>query len=160
MRSNYPHITLFLGMLGVSALLFSCGGNTAKSTKKTPKKLPETYQDTLEATIDSLHIKSNYDMKTVDQKHHKEFIENLARIEDEFGEQWDFCTCVVKNDSIDKAFKKPGLGDLEFDRLVVRSDTIEARCKAFLVQSPSQTPEERESHKRKVRNCLKEAGIK
>ncbi len=109
-------------------------------------------------TIDK-HIISDYDMSTVDKKNQKEFKQSLAKIEKIHGEQWDFCTCVVKNDSINKAFAKP-VSDKEFDRLSDRFDEIDSKCKAFLAQSPNVTPEERVAHEKKVKKCLKEAGIK
>lgn len=111
-------------------------------------------QDTLDK-----HIISDYDMSTVDKKNQKEFKQNLAKIEKIHGEQWDFCTCVVKNDSINKAFAKP-VSDEAFDRLSDRFDEIDSKCKAFLAQSPNVTPEERVAHEKKVKKCLKEAGIK
>lgn len=86
-------------------------------------------------------------------------MESLIEIEKKYGEQWDFCTCVIKNDSINKAFSKP-VSDSEFDRLSERFDVIDEKCKAFLVQNPNVTPEERVEHERKVKKCLKEAGIK
>lgn len=104
-------------------------------------------------------IISDIDMSNVDDKHSEEFMHSLIDIEKKYGEQWDFCTCVVKNDSINKAFSKP-VGDQEFDRLSARFDVIDEKCKAFLVHDPSITPEERSNHERKVRKCLKEAGIK
>jgi len=111
-------------------------------------------QDTLDK-----HIISDYDMSTVDKKNQKEFKQNLAKIEKIHGEQWDFCTCVLKNDSINKAFAKP-VSDKEFDRLSDRFDEIDSKCKAFLAQSPNVTPEERIAHEKKVKKCLKSAGIK
>jgi len=103
---------------------------------------------------------SDYDMSLVDDKNSEDFKRSLVDIEKKYGEQWDFCTCVVKNDSINKAFSSPVSSDKEFDRLSDRFDVIEAKCKAFLVQNPNVTPEERAKHERKVKNCLKEAGIK
>jgi len=111
-------------------------------------------QDTLDK-----QIISDYDMSTVDKKNKKEFKENLVKIEKEHGEQWDFCTCVVKNDSINKAFSKQ-VSDKEFDRLSDRFDEIDQKCKAFLAQNPNTTPDERAKHEKKVKKCLKEAGIK
>lgn len=107
----------------------------------------------------SVHIESNYDLSTVEEKDLAEFKENLAQIEKKHGEQWDFCTCVVKNDSINKAFMKD-LSDQEFDRLSDRFDVIDQHCKAFLTQSSSVTPEERSIHEKKVKKCLKEAGVR
>jgi len=104
-------------------------------------------------------IISDYDMSDVDKKNQLDFKETLVKIEKEHGEQWDFCTCVVKNDSINKAFSQP-VSDAAFDKLSARFDEIDKRCKAFLAQNPNVTPEERAKHEKKVKKCLKEAGIK
>lgn len=87
-----------------------------------------------------------------------ELQESIAKIEEKYGEQWDFCDCVVKGDSINKAFSKPNLPDKEFDRLSARFDEIDSRCQAFRIQDASRTPEQRELHEKKVRNCLRDAG--
>ena len=137
--------------------LFSCSSD------------PEVNSDGVDSDNDSVEntdksdtlndkVESDYDMSLVDADNREEFKENLAKIEKEHGEQWDFCTCVVKNDSINKAFQKDQ-SDKEFDRLSNRFDEIDEHCKAFLVQSPNVTPEERAKHERKVKNCLKEAKI-
>lgn len=118
--------------------------------------------ETVAPEIDSLVKKSisQYDLSTVDKENSKEFMENLVKIEKEFGEQWSFCDCVVKGDSINKAFSSPNLSDAEFERLSDRFDYIDSRCKAFRIQNPNATPEERADHEKKVKKCLKEAGIK
>jgi len=89
-----------------------------------------------------------------------ELKESIAKIEEKYGEQWDFCDCVVKGDSINKAFAKKNLPDAEFDRLAKRFDVIDEKCQAFRIQEANRTPEQRDLHERKVRKCLKEAGIK
>jgi len=114
-----------------------------------------------ERLSDSLdkEIISDYDMSMVDKENQTAFKENLVKIEKEHGAQWDFCTCVVKNDSINKAFAQP-VSDQTFDKLSDRFDEIDKHCKAFLAQNPNQTPEERIKHEKKVKKCLKAAGIK
>lgn len=138
--------------------VFSCGsdGNNPEDAvnSKDSTAVGVDIQDTLDK-----QIISDYDMSTVDKKNSKEFKENLVKIEKQFGEQWGFCDCVVKNDSINKAFSKE-VSDKEFDRLSDRFDEIDQKCKAFLTQSPNTTPEERTKHEKKVKKCLKEAGIK
>lgn len=89
-----------------------------------------------------------------------ELQESIAKIEEKYGEQWDFCDCVIKGDSINKAFSKPNLPDAEFDRLAKRFDEINIKCQAFRIQDASRTPEQREEHEKKVRKCLKDAGVK
>lgn len=160
MRTGNLHTVfgiLFILVSAISINVFNGASHSDEEYHHIPAN--PTYEDTLQAQKDSLKIESEYDMETVDKKHQKEFMENLAHIEKEFGQQWDFCTCVVKNDSIDRAFKKD-LSDAEFDRVAARFDVVEKRCKAFLVQSPNQTPDERQAHNQKVRDCLKAAGVK
>lgn len=85
-----------------------------------------------------------------------DFKENKKVIEKKFGEQWDFCTCVVLNDSIDKAVKA---GNMD-DKLMDRFDVVDQKCKSFLVMDNSRTPEERMLHDKKIQKCLREAGVK
>lgn len=89
-----------------------------------------------------------------------EFKENKKKIEAIYGEQWGFCECVVKGDSINKAFAKSNISDEEFDRLSKRFDVIDEKCQAFRIQDANRTPEERALHEKKVRKCLKNAGAK
>ncbi len=81
-------------------------------------------------------------------------------IEKKFGKQWDFCDCVVKNDSINKVFENAdALSEEEFNAAFERMEEIDKHCKE-LTSAPNTTPDERARHKRKVRKCLKAAGIK
>ena len=68
----------------------------------------------------------------------------------------DFCKCVVANDSLDKAVKA---GDIT-DKLMERFDEVDRKCKSFLVMDNMHTPEERAKHDKKIRNCLRAAGIR
>tara|TARA_R110002072_G_scaffold192412_2_gene349398 strand:- start:342 stop:794 length:453 start_codon:yes stop_codon:yes gene_type:complete len=138
--------------------IFSCKTETENSID------PEIVSDSIPELVDTQEldsiIVSDYDMTDIDTKDVKEFKENLVKIEEEFGEQWDFCTCIVKGDSINKAFMDPGISDSEFNRLSERFDVIDEKCKAFRVQNPNITPTERAAHEKKVKKCLKEAGLK
>lgn len=148
MNKTYIYITLITLLSCVS-----CNSNSGSQPEggfKQRYRAVRTIQD---------RIISKIDISEVDEKHSQEFMESLIEIEKKYGEQWDFCTCVIKNDSINKAFSKP-VSDSEFDRLSERFDVIDEKCKAFLVQNPNVTPEERVEHERKVKKCLKEAGIK
>ena len=107
--------------------------------------------------LDTLNIKSDYSMGTVDAKERKEFRQNLVKIEQKHGIQWDFCTCVVANDSINTVLKVANLPDSKLDKLLERLTVVEEKCQAFLVQSPDRTPDERARHEKKVRDCLKAA---
>ncbi|MCT4560618.1 MAG: hypothetical protein N4A41_04495 [Crocinitomicaceae bacterium] len=82
----------------------------------------------------------------------RDFKENKKKIEKKYGNQWDFCRCVVANDSIDKVVKS-GV-DLD-QKFMDRFEEIDAKCKAFLVMNPNNTPEERQLHERKIQECLK-----
>lgn len=110
--------------------------------------------DTSAITVDTTSVlpDSLQELGYVDEK---EETNNI--IEQKYGKQWDFCDCAVKNDSINKAIETAG--DDEFDAILARMDVIESHCKELLT-APNTTPEERSKHRRKIRKCLKEAGIK
>lgn len=148
-------------LLSLSILLYSCCGYSSSSEKSGHGIIHDTHMTNVDGDeVDhDVDVQSDYDMDMVDEDDMEEFKENLAHIEKEHGEQWDFCTCVVKNDSINKAFSQP-VSDAEFDRLSNRFDEIETHCQAFLVQNPNATPEERAKHEKKVKKCLKDAGVK
>jgi hypothetical protein len=80
--------------------------------------------------------------------------EATVEIVKKYGEQWDFCTCVVKQDSINAAMLRDDISDDEFDRLMERSDYVDNKCKTLLIQ-PNNTPEDRAKHEKKVKNCLR-----
>jgi hypothetical protein len=151
-------LKITIAFISLLLILFSCGEKSKDSKPDEVKVEIMTEDDSLTATKDSLHIKSEMDMSLVDPKDRKEFLKNLAEIEKKHGEQWDFCTCVLKNDSINKAFMKE-LSDEAFDKLSLRFDVIDAKCKAFLAQNPNQTPDDRAKHEKKVRDCLRAEGI-
>jgi len=106
--------------------------------------------DTISKLADSL-VKDGYVDETVQ-------LEKV--IEEKYGKQWDFCDCVIKNDSINKAMSNlDGVSDEDVDKLFLRWDKIESHCMKLLT-APNKTPDERNRHARKVRKCLKNAGIK
>ena len=135
----------------------SCSGGDSKDVEGTDKTDKDSLLNDDLFENDTLTIKSDYKMDNVDAKQRKEFRENLAQIEEKHGVQWDFCTCIVANDSINKAVQVPNLSDVKFNKLLDRLTTVEEKCQAFLVQNPSVTPEERARHEKKVRDCLRAA---
>jgi hypothetical protein len=112
--------------------LTACSGEGKQSAKSTSVEVKK--QTTVKRNTDSLTAK--------------------------YGEQWDFCNCVVKGDSINKSFLKPNLPDKEFERLSNRFDEIDEKCQAFRIQDANRTPEERAIHEKKVKKCLKAAKAK
>lgn len=138
-------------------MLLSCGEEPTK--KKGDKQEIEVDSLNVEDPLDTntVAIVSDYTMDNVDPKERREFKENLAEIEKKHGVQWDFCTCTVANDSLNKAFQVPNLPDAKVDKLIDRLSVVEEKCQAFLVQNPNQTPEERARHEKKVRDCLRAA---
>lgn len=99
-----------------------------------------TSSDKVETKLDTMVI--------VDE----EFVENKMKIEQKFGEQWDFCRCVLANDSLDRLIKNNAELD---DNFMEAFNEVDQKCKAFLVMSPNKTPEERNTHENKIKNCLK-----
>jgi hypothetical protein len=80
--------------------------------------------------------------------------ESLQIIEKKYGHQWDFCDCVLKGDSLNKALQNTKLSEAETSRLMNRFEEIDRRCQAFRITDPNRTPREREAHERKVMQCL------
>lgn len=91
--------------------------------------------------------------KNLPKKHSKEKQDNHVKIVAKYGEQWDFCTCIQANDSINKVSEK-GLSEKQAEILMKRWEIVENKCKEFLT-NPNRTLEEREIHEMKVAKCLK-----
>lgn len=154
MKAKYLILTIF-----ITTLIISCNStdnDESTNSNGTDSSMVDTTQmygmliDTTSSLPDSL-LEAGYVEETE---------EIATEIEKKYGVQWDFCDCVVKNDSIQKAINNSNdLSDEEFDALFARLDVIDNHCKE-LITTPNTTPEERDRHKRKVRKCLKEAGIK
>ncbi len=82
--------------------------------------------------------------------------EDIANaIEEKYGVQWDFCDCVVKNDSVNGAIEDAE-SDADFDKVLARMEVIDQHCKELLT-TPNTTPDERAKHERRVRKCLTNA---
>lgn len=144
---------MFLKITSIFALLtfliFSCKNET------NPLNNLKTKEDTDSSEIDSIKIIKDSPKKIEIINEKAEKVENHTKIVEKYGEQWDFCSCVIKNDSINKAFEK-NLSDNQSEKLMVRWEFVENKCKEFLT-TPNTTPEEREAHELKVKRCLKNA---
>ena len=82
-----------------------------------------------------------------------EIQEAQEEIVKKYGEQWDFCTCIVKSDSVNTALMEAP--DDMFDLVMERSEYIDSKCKGLLIQ-PNATPEERAVHEKRVKKCLRD----
>ena len=81
-------------------------------------------------------------------------------IEKKYGVQWDFCDCIVKSDSINKIMSNlEGVSDEQIDVVFARWEEIDKHCKG-LITAPNTTPDERSKYSKKVKRCLRNAGIK
>lgn len=138
---------LFLALFAVS-----CGSNeTCKDceTEMTTDTIVEA--DNLEAALkDTITEKKSV---AIENK------ENHEKIVKKYGEQWDFCTCVVANDSINDAFEKGNMTPKQEEKLMARWEYVDNKCKELLT-TPNTTPEERAKHDKKVMKCLKQNGLK
>ena len=89
----------------------------------------------------------------------EELKDNHAKIVKKYGEQWDFCKCVVANDSITDAAEKGTLTDKQYEVLMSRWEYVDLKCKE-LTTFDNTTPEEREKHEKRVNKCLRQNGLK
>lgn len=133
----------------LTLLLVSC------MDQKKEKKLHSKQEKSKDSTSNVLSkTKETKKMiKVIDPKTEK--LEEHAKIVAKYGEQWDFCNCVLKNDSINKALEKT-LSDKQTEKLMLRWEFVDTKCKDFLT-TPNTTPEERSKHEWKVKQCLKNA---
>ncbi len=106
-------------------------------------------------TIDTLTISDDsLEAQGYDVKEDEKIEENLEK---KYGEQWEFCDCIVRNDSVNKALETAT--DAQVDKIIARMDVIEKHCKKMLTV-PNTTPEERAKYQRKVNKCLRQNGLK
>jgi len=138
-------------ILFLSLVLFSCSEKKANCTDCNDCGVNLNIKEV--SMEEALTQAKNINKVLVDST---ELKESMAKIEEKYGVQWDFCHCVVVNDSIDKAIKAGNTTD----KLMERWDYVDKKCQAFRIQDPNRTPEERDAHERRVKKCLKEAGIK
>ena len=138
---------LYLSLVAIFGLFSSCSGEGEADTTDTSDSLM------LDTIADTTLVDSSLFMN--DSGYVDEESETNTIIEAIYGEQWEFCDCVVKNDSINKILEKAG-DDADYDGILERMDVIDMHCKTMLT-TPNTTPDERETHNRKVRKCLKNA---
>lgn len=125
-------------------ICFSCTEKKSKTNStSTEKQLVK--KDSVKPEIKEIKIISKKNEKT----------DNHNKIIEKFGEQWDFCKCVLANDSINSAFEKT-VTDAATNKLMKRWENVEVKCKEFLT-SENKTPEQRIEHELKVKKCLKNA---
>ena len=122
--------------------------------------------DRLEIDTDTLHVDTSIGIDTtainpidtvsVDSAGYIDEDAALSTtIEKIYGEQWDFCACVVKNDSVNNAIMETE-DEGVIDIIPARMEVIDLHCKEMLT-TPNTTPEERSKHERKVSKCLRDA---
>jgi hypothetical protein len=133
----------------LTLILISCVEQ--KKEEKLPSNQKKSKDSTSITPITSEETKKI--VKVIDPKTEK--LEVHAKIVAKYGEQWDFCSCVMKNDSINKALEKT-LTDKQTEKLMARWEFVDTKCKDFLT-TPNTTPEERSKHEWKVKQCLKNA---
>jgi len=143
---------VYFQFLFLSLFVISCGSNEECTDCQI-----ETKVDTV-AKADDLSTVLK-DTATEKKAISVELKENHEKIVKKYGEQWDFCTCVVANDSINDAFEKGGMTPKQEEKLMARWEYLDNKCKEMLT-TPNTTPEERAKHDKKVMKCLKQNGLK
>lgn len=118
------------------------------TTQRTVERQENKANDTITEEKESADtVSEEYEDPAV-QEAHKEIVKK-------YGTQWDFCTCVRKNDSVNSAMLADDVSDSDMDVLFERSAHIDEKCKGLLIQ-PNAKPEDRAKHQTKVKKCLEE----
>jgi len=139
-----------LTLFSFALLLFvSCGSDK----KCTDCDKPKVEKDTI---VDPMAEALKNDTAAVDNTQERGEIHQ--KIVKKYGEQWDFCKCVIANDSITDAVEK-GIKPQDEEKFMARWDYVDRKCKE-LTTFDNTTPEERMKHEKRVNKCLKDAGLK
>jgi len=141
MKTNFH---LFLSITAL--ILVSCNGNQNQPAEE----VVVTDSLLIVEKTDSL-VQEEVIIKGVSKD--PEIQEAQEEIVKKYGEQWDFCTCIVKSDSVNTALMEAP--DDMFDLVMERSEYIDSKCKGLLIQ-PNATPEERAAHEKRVKKCLRD----
>ena len=139
-------------LLSLGLFVISCGSNEECKDCEL-----ENSNDSI-AKIDDLETALK-DTVEVKKSVSAEMQENHEKIVKKYGEQWDFCTCVVANHSINDAFERGGMTPKQEEKLMARWEYVDNKCKELLT-TPNTTPEERARHDKKVMKCLKQNGLR
>lgn len=125
--------------------LLSCENGESNATN------PLLITDSSTLSVDTTQTTHrDIDLKDDEEQEEEEIVNKIVA---NYGEQWDFCLCITKNDSIDKAILENDLSDKDLDQLLARMNYVEEKCK--MMTSGSQgTPDERKKHAKKVQECL------
>ncbi|UKN02595.1 hypothetical protein K6119_03595 [Paracrocinitomix mangrovi] len=120
-------------------------------------KCEPSFENNIDNAMDSLYADNSisFEAEANEGEYVDEEVETETLIEEIYGEQWEFCDCVVKNDSINKVVEGAG-DDADYDAIFARMEVIDQHCKGMLT-TPNTTPEERDRHERRVSKCLRDA---
>lgn len=143
-----------LTVLAIAGVWIICACGSGSDCKNCDKNQPTDSLKT-EEPVDELQEALKQETVSAPSKEQKE---NHEKIVKKYGEQWDFCKCVVANDSITDAFEKKLTPEQE-ERLMARWDYVDKKCKE-LTTMPNTTPEERALHDKRVMDCLKAKGLR
>jgi hypothetical protein len=136
---------LLIGLVFGSSLLISCESDESIRFQN----------DTLKLETNLVEYLKRSDSVSLTQVEEKETKESIRSIVKKYGEQWDFCDCVQKGDSINKALRGKKMSDNELARLMLRFEEVDKKCQAFRIMDPTRTPEDRALHEKKIRECLR-----
>jgi uncharacterized protein YjcR len=123
-------------------MFFSCENNTVNLQLPTSKKIQPK----------KIAVLTTHKESYISEKKEKQHLQ--SQITTKYGQQYTFCECVQKGDSLNKALKNKKLTDNELDRLLLRFDEIDEKCQAFRINNANATPLERQRYSRKVKKCL------
>ena len=125
-------------------LIISCENN--RKGNKTVQ--PKSKKIAINQSVNS----SDHSEKYISVRKEKEIL--TSKITSKYGQQYSFCDCIQKGDSLNNALKNNKLSDKELDRLILRFDEIDKKCQSFRLNDANATPRERQQYKKKVKACL------
>jgi hypothetical protein len=147
-------IKKILGLTIFCISLFSCEEKNESTTQGETIELDSLENNVVEQFIPTSETISEDKLPEAVKKivNDEDMKETKVALEKKHGVQWDFCTCVIKSDSILTAFNS--VKDENLDQLMERSDFIDSKC-SMIRATPNTTPSEREKHEKAINACRK-----
>ena len=145
---------ILFALFTFALLLSACNSEEKKGKENQKTKEADTTQvDTTNQLKDTTQL-SEEELKEQGYSIESEEEDKIMKELNKQAVQWDFCDCVVKNDSVQKAIETAD--DNQIDAIFARMEEIDKHCK-HLLTAPNTTPKERNAYQARVKKCLRNA---
>lgn len=143
---------IFFFTLLSSSLILSCTSTETVIDNEIVQEVDQA--DSVDTSLNATVVESIDTTSAIDANGYVDEEKEMMQAANAVVPQWDFCTCILAADSINKAMETAD--DATFDLLIARDEIVSQKCKIILAHK-TDTPDARKKHDRKVKKCLKNA---